>query len=84
MGDVSRAAKSEPSIRSVLEWYRRRITLDRFQKRFLPIPAELAGWVLAEPGEMSEPGGLRPLGRVRELLLELVDRHDQDLGGEPK
>jgi hypothetical protein len=71
--DAPHVTNSDSSIRAVLEWYRRRITLDRFGKRFLPIPAELAGWVLAEPGEASEAGGLRPLGEVRELLRELID-----------
>ena len=69
---------AQNSIRSVLVWYRRRITTNRFGKRFLPVPAVLAGWVLAGPGELSEPDGGRPLGAVRDLLIELVDAAEID------
>ncbi len=72
MSSASHPIGSVDSIRLVLEWYRRRITLDRFGSRFPALPAPLAGWVVADPGEMSEEGGLRPLGAVRALLLELI------------
>jgi len=34
--------------------------------------AGLAGWVVAAPGEPADPDGLRPMGAVRDLLLELI------------
>ena len=69
MDEVSHRASDGCSIRSVLEWYRRRITFDRFGRRFLPVTAALAGWVIARPGEVADADGMRPLGAVRDLLF---------------
>lgn len=72
--DVSRRVRSEDSIRSVLDWYRHRLMHERFGKRFLPVPASIAGWVLAAPGEPFERDGTRPLGAVRDDLFDLFDK----------
>jgi len=64
--------QSIASIRAVLEWYRRRLTCERFGRRFLPVPAAFAGWVVAAPGEPADVDGFRPLGAVRDLLLEAM------------
>ena len=73
MSEVSQRARNGCSIRSVLDWYRRRITLDRFGSRFPQVPAGLAGWVVAGPGEVVDADGFRPLGAVRDLLFDLMD-----------
>jgi hypothetical protein len=61
------------SIRRVLEWYRLGLIHNRFSVKFLPVPAALSGWVLAEAGEFAEPDGTRPRGAVRASLLRLID-----------
>ncbi|HEY8548290.1 MAG TPA: hypothetical protein VIL36_24695 [Acidimicrobiales bacterium] len=64
----------QPSIGIVINWCRRRLTADRFANRSgVVVPAELAHWVVAGPGEPADRKGLRPLGAVVERLLDLVD-----------
>lgn len=62
--------KAADSIRSVLVWYRAHLT---GRRTTAVVPEELAGWVLAGPGEPSEEDGYRPLGAVRDLLERLTE-----------
>lgn len=67
---------SESSIQTVLDWYLRRLTADRYaNRRAIVVPAEMAGWVLAgDTEDAAEADGSRPLGAVRDLLEELFLR----------
>lgn len=68
---------SEPSIRVVLDWYRRRLTADRFANRQrVVIPVELAGWVTPTSSDPTDSDGLLPLGVVRDRLLHLIEHAD--------
>jgi len=73
MREPAASGVGDYSIRRVLEWYRLGLIHNRFSEKFLPVPAELAGWVLAGAGEFAEPDGARPRGAVRASLLDLID-----------
>lgn len=63
----------DSSIEAVFDWYLRRLTADRFSNRKdVVVPRRLSGWVVSQQGEAADPGGLRPMGAVREALDALV------------
>src|SRR5262249_20187187 len=60
-----------PSVRVIFEWYETSLTVNKTRDA-RQVPAILAGWIIAEPGEPADIDGYRPLGQVRDLLDDLV------------
>jgi hypothetical protein len=38
------------------------------------LPAAVAGWLVAQPGEPAEVGGMRPIGQIHDELLGTIRR----------